>query len=135
MEENDLSRQEIRKRRKKKKEESKPLRWKMSRERTRLQRPSGYVLETTTLIDAIIMTSEKNKKKKNREKELRTLSLSLSIPCRCYSPRTTDRICVLLLHTHIDTHKTTQQCYWEDRRQIRSRTYICLFIHLKWQYI
>jgi hypothetical protein len=49
----------------------------MSRERTRLQPPSGYVLETTTLIDAIIMTSEKNKKKKNREKKLRTLSLSL----------------------------------------------------------
>jgi hypothetical protein len=69
-----------------------------------MQLPSGYVLETTTLIDAIIMTSKKKKrkKKKNREKKLRTFPLSLL--CRCYSLRTSDRICVLLFaHTHKHT--------------------------------
>jgi hypothetical protein len=56
--------------------------------------PSGSVLETTTLIDAIIMTSEKKK----GEKQLRTLSFAVTI---LLGPRI---VYVFFFGTHINTH-------------------------------
>jgi hypothetical protein len=56
--------------------------------------PSGSVLETTALIDAIIMTSEKKK----GEKQLRTLSFAVAI---LLGPRI---VYVFFFGTHINTH-------------------------------
>lgn len=105
MKENDLARQEIGKRKKRRRKIETIATENVARTRT-MQLPSGCVLETTTrLIDAIIMTGEKKEETEAEEQREETPS-SLS---RCYSPETTDHICVLLWHTRINTHTHTHR--------------------------